>query len=80
MTFYFKTVIDNYCGTEKLLEDEEDFREREHIRSMSSISAIIYLPIAKINICEAWNLVPRNFWLICNASILDRIRSVTTGK
>ena len=77
MLFY---VIKNHCITGKLSEDEVDFLEREHIRTMSSISEIIYPSIANINICEACNLEPGSFWIICNASILDRIRPVKTGK
>tara|TARA_B100001121_G_C18482725_1_gene523361 strand:+ start:445 stop:747 length:303 start_codon:yes stop_codon:yes gene_type:complete len=80
MAYYLKTVIENYCGTGKLSDDEVDFLEKEHIRTMSSISEIIYPSIANINICEACNLEPGSFWIICNASILDRIRPVKTGK
>ena len=80
MAYYFKTLIENYCVTGKLSEDEVDFLEREHIRTMSSISEIIYPSIANIDICEACNLEPGSFWIICNASILDRIRPVKTGK
>ena len=28
MAFYFKTVIEDYCGTGKLSEEEVDFLER----------------------------------------------------
>ena len=80
MAYYFKTLIENYCGTCKLSEDEVDFLEREHIRIMSSLSEIIYPSIPNINICEACNFEPVSFWIICNASILDLIRTVKTGK
>ena len=80
MAYYLKTVIDNYCRTGKLSDDEVDFLEKEHIRTMSSISEIIYPSIADINICKACSLEPGSFWIICNASILDRIRPVKTGK
>ena len=80
MAYYLKTVIENYCGTGKLSDDEVDFLEREHIKTMSSINEMIYPSIASINICKALNLEPGSFWIICNASILDRIRPVKTGK
>ena len=80
MAYYLKTVIENFCETGKLSEDEVDFLEKEHIRTMSSISEIIYPSIANVNICEACDLEPGNFWINCNASILDRIRPVKTGK
>ena len=51
MAYYFKTVIENYCRMGKLSEDEVDFLEREHIRTMSSISEIIYPSTANIDIC-----------------------------
>ena len=46
MAYYLKTLIENYCGTGKLSEDEVDFLEKEHIITMSSISKIIYPSIA----------------------------------
>ena len=33
MIFNFKTVIEDYCGTGKLSEEEVDFLEREHIKT-----------------------------------------------
>ena len=80
MPFDFKTVIEDYCGTGKLSEEEIDFLEREHIRAMSSIGEIISPSIANLHICEACKLEPRSLWITCNASILDRIRPVKTGK
>ena len=80
MSFDFKTVIEDYCGKGKLSEEEIDFLEREHIRTMSSIGEIISPSIANLHICEACNLEPGSFWITCNASILDRIRPVKTGK
>ena len=80
MIFNFKTVIEDYCGTGKLSEDEFDFLEREHIKTMSSICETSSPSIAHWNICEACNLKQRSFWISCNASILDKIRPVKTGK
>tara|TARA_B100000579_G_C22604147_1_gene744099 strand:- start:222 stop:524 length:303 start_codon:yes stop_codon:yes gene_type:complete len=80
MFFDFKTVIRDYCGKGKLSEEEIDFLESEHIRIMSSIGEIISPSIANLNICEACNLEPGSFWITCNASILDQIRPVKTGK
>ena len=80
MAYYYKVIIENYCETGRLSEEEVDFLEREHIRTMSSISEIIYPSIATIKICEACKLEHGSFWIICNASILDRIRPVKTGK
>ena len=77
---YFKTLIENYCKTGNLKDEEVDLLEIEHIRTMNSISEIIYPSIANSNICEACNLEPGSFLIICNASILDRIRPVKTGK
>ena len=80
MIFNFKTVIQDYCVTGKLSEDELDFLEREHIKTISSISEILSPSIAHWNICEACNLEQGSFWISCNASILDRIRPVKSGK
>ena len=80
MDFDFKTVIEDYCRTGKLSEDEVDFLEREHIKTMSTISEILSPSIANWNICEACKLEQGSFWISCNASILDRIRPVKTGK
>ena len=80
MSLDFKTVIEDYCGTGKLSDEEIDFLEREHIRTMSIISEILSPSIANWNICEACHLERGSFWISCNASILDRIRPVKTGK
>ncbi len=80
MAFDFKTVIEDYCGTGKLSEEKVDFLEREHIKTMSTISEILSPSIAHWNICEACNLEEGSYWIVCNASILDRIRPVRTGK
>ena len=80
MFFDFKTVIEDYCGTGTLSEEEVDFLEREHIKTMNVISELLSPSIANLHICEACNLDPGSFWIICNASILDKIRPVNTGK
>ena len=80
MNLKFKAVIEDYCGTGKISEEEVDFLEREHIKTMSVISEILSPSIANWNICEACNLEQGSFWISCNASILDRIRPVKTGK
>ena len=80
MSFDYKTVIEDYCGTGKLSEEEIDFLEREHIKTMSVIGEMLSPSIANWNICEACNLEQGSFWISCNASVLDRIRPVMTGK
>ena len=80
MSFDFKTVIEDYCGKGKLSEEEIDFLEIEHIRTMSSIREILSPSIANLHICQACNLEPGSFWITCKASILDRIMPVKTGK
>ena len=73
MSFNFKAIIEEYCGTGKLSEEEVDFLEREHIKTMNKISELLTPSIASLPICEACNLEPGSFWIICNASILDMI-------
>ena len=80
MAFDFKTVIEDYCGTGQLSEEEIEFLEREHIKTMNTISEILSPSISHWNICEACMLEHGSFWISCNASILDRIRPVNTGK
>ena len=80
MTLNFRAIIENYCGKVILSDDEVDFLEREHIKTMNTISEILSPSIAHLYICEACNLEPGSFWITCNASILDRIRPVRTGK
>ena len=80
MTFKFQEIIEDYCGSGKLSEEEIDFLEREHIKTMSSINELLSPSIANLHICEACNLEPGSFWIICNASILDKIRPVKSGK
>ena len=80
MKFNFKAVIEAYCRTGIISGEEVDFLEREHIKTMSSICETSSPSIAHWNICEACNLKQRSFWISCNASILDRIRPVRSGK
>ena len=80
MLLNFKAVIEDYCGTGKLSDEEVDFLETEHIKTMNTINEILSPSIAHWNICEACNLEPGSYWITCNASILDRIRPVRTGK
>ena len=80
MTFKFQHIIELYCATGKLSEKEVDFLEREHIKTISTISEMLSPSIADLHICKACNLKPGSFLITCNASILDRIRPVKNGK
>ena len=80
MTFDFKAVIEDYCGTGNISDEEVDFLEREHIKTMNFIGEKLSPSIAHWNICEACNLEQGSFWITCNATILDKIRPVKTGK
>ena len=48
MTFNFKAIIEDYCGTGKLSEEEVDFLEREHIKTMNTISELLTPSIANL--------------------------------
>ena len=56
MDFNFKTIIEDYCETEKLTAEELDFLEREHLKTMTVISKALSPSIAHWNICDACNL------------------------
>ena len=80
MSLKFKTVIEDYCKKGIISDDQVNFLEREHIKTMSGINKILSPTIAHWNICEACNLEQGSYLITCNASILDRIRPVKTGK
>ena len=80
MVFNLKVIIEDYYGIGEITDEQIDFLEIEHIKTMSSISEILSPSIANWNICEACNLEQGSYWITCNASILDRIRPVRTGK
>ena len=80
MEFNYQTIIEDYCRTGKISDEEVDFLEREHIKTISTISELLSPSVAHVHICEACNLERGSFWIICNASILDKIRPVKTGK
>ena len=46
MAFDFKTVIEDYCGTGKLSEEEADFLEIQNIKTMSTISETLSTSIS----------------------------------
>ena len=70
MSFNFKSIIEDYCGTGRLSEEEVDFLEREHIKTMNKIIEWLTPSIANLLICEACNLGPGSFWIICNLQFL----------
>ena len=80
MSFDFQTAIQDYCEKVNLSDDEVDSLEKEHVKTMSLIGEMLSPSIAPSNICQACNLEQGSFWITCNASILDRIRPVKTGK
>ena len=81
MSFKFQHIIENYCEKGILSDEEVDFLEREHLKTISMISEQRVAPLkASLRICEACNLEPGSFWIMCNASILDKVRPVKTGK
>ena len=51
MIFNFKTVIEDYCGTGKLSEEEVDFLEREHIKTWVQL-AKYYLHSEQGTVCK----------------------------
>tara|TARA_Y100001968_G_C19309518_1_gene693401 strand:- start:524 stop:826 length:303 start_codon:yes stop_codon:yes gene_type:complete len=80
MSLDYKTIIEKYCETGKLSDEEVDFLERQHLKTMSVISEVLSPSIAHWKVCEACHLEKGSLWITCNASILDRIRPVKTGK
>ena len=80
MTLNFKDIIEEYCGTGALKDKDVDFLEREYFKTMNTISETLSPSIANLDICEACNLEPGSYWITCNATILDRVRPVRTGK
>ena len=80
MSLYFKAIIETIVAQENYQRKELIFLEREHIKTMNTISELLTPSIASLHICEACNLEPGSFWNICNASILHKIRPVKTCK
>ncbi len=80
ISFNFKAIIEDYFGTVTLSDEEVDFLEREHIRTMNKINELLSPSIANLHIFEACNLEPGSFWIIGNASIFDKIRAVKNCK
>ena len=80
MPFDCKSLIEDYCSTGNLSVEEVDFLEQEHLKTMSHISEKSSPSVANSRVCEVCHLEEGSLWIICNASILDKVRPVKTGK
>tara|TARA_Y100001978_G_scaffold76921_1_gene69074 strand:+ start:131 stop:292 length:162 start_codon:yes stop_codon:yes gene_type:complete len=40
---------------------------------------MLVLSFANKNACAAWHVDPVSLWIICNASVMDRLRPVMVG-
>ena len=80
LTLNLSTVLETYCYSKKISEDELDFLERCWFDSLNSLHYNRFPNIAPSQICDEAGLQRGSYWITCNAAILDSIRPIDTGK
>ena len=68
------SLLEKYCYSKKLSDDELDFLERSWLESLNNLHYNRYPGIAPAVVCDEAGIARGSFWISCNAAILDRIR------
>ncbi len=74
------TLLEKYCYSRKLAENELDFLERSWIESLNSLNYNRFPGIAPAIVCDKAEVPRGSYWIFCNAAILDKIRPLGQGK
>ncbi len=72
-------VLESYCSTKEISEEELNFLERCWLDSLNSIHYNRFPSIAPAVVCDEAGVARGNYWIICNAAILDRLRPIKRG-
>ena len=79
-TLSLSSVLENYCYSKKLSEQELDFLDRCWLDSLNAFHYNRFPGIAPAVVCDAARIPRGSYWISCNAAILDRIRPIDAGK
>ncbi len=73
-------VLETYCFSHRISDQELDFLERSWFESLNSIHYNRFPNIAPSMVCDFAGVERGSYWIICNAAILDEIRPFDSGK
>ncbi len=74
------TLLERYCYSKKISEQEIDFLEKCWLESLNSLHYNRYPGIAPAVVCDEAGIARGSYWISCNAAILDRIRPMEASK
>ena len=74
------TLLEKYCYSKKISDQEIDFLERCWLESLNSLHYNRYPGIAPAVVCDEAGISRGSYWISCNAAILDRVRPLETSK
>ena len=73
------SILKNYSHSKKISEEELNFLEGCWLKSLNKEHYNRFPSIAPDWVCKAAQLPRQNYWVICNAVILDRLRPIRKG-
>ena len=73
------SVLENYCYSKEISEDALNFLEACWLNSLNKSHYNRFPRIAPAWICDEARIPRDNYWIICNAAILDRLRPISIG-
>ena len=73
------TLLERYCYSKKLSENELDYLERCWVESLNNLKYNRFPSIAPAIVCDEAGLERGSFWISCNASILDKLRPMDSN-
>ena len=72
-------ILENYCSTKEISDEDLNFLERCWLDSLNTFHYNRFPSIAPASVCDEAQVSRGNYWIICNAAILDRLRPIKKG-
>ena len=72
-------VLESYCYSKKISDEERKVLERCWLESLNTLHYNRFPSIAPAEVCDEACVSRGNYWIICNAAILDRLRPIDIG-
>ncbi len=72
--FNMTSIIENYCYSKKISEDELNFLEKCWLDSLNTFHYSRFPSFAPAIVCDVAGVSRGSYWIKCNASILDTLR------
>ena len=76
MNFNMCSILENYCYSKKISNDELDYLEKCWLDSLNTFHYSRFPSFAPAIVCDVAGVGSGNYWITCNAAILDKLRPV----